>query len=271
MRERTAIIAVVAAVAGFGCAPRPALCSRACDAPFACASGECVRPDTVPAIEARTRLGDYQARRIVVTPADVARLAPGDDHGEVPPTAVLGRARDARAMLLLRFAVDLPPGTSIVEAHIVLDRTPAADDDPTPLVLHAARIHDRWDARSISWGRAPRLDDARLPATTIDAPRREVRIDVRPLVRGWREHSPEDQGIALVADNATPTGTAFALADGTVPADHVVPPLPTHAPGGAPMFVAPAAAEAMGPGTGMDAPADLSTTRGPRLELYVKP
>ncbi len=224
-------------------------------------------PEAIPAIEARTRLGEYQARRIVVAPTEVARLAPGDDHGEVLPTVVLGRAGDARAMLLLRFAVDLPAGTSIVEAHIVLDRTPAVDDDPSPVVLHAARIQDRWDARSISWGRAPRLDDARLPATTVDATRREVRIDVRPLVRGWREHSPDDQGIALVADNATPTGTAFALADGTVPSDQAIPPLPTHstgAPGSAPTFVTSPGPE------GMDAPADTST-RGPRLELYVKP
>jgi hypothetical protein len=261
------LAALVLLVTMSACAPRPLLCARACDAPFTCASGECVPPEAIPAIEARTRLGEYQARRIVVAPTEVARLAPGDDHGEVLPTVVLGRAGDARAMLLLRFAVDLPAGTSIVEAHIVLDRTPAVDDDPSPVVLHAARIQDRWDARSISWGRAPRLDDARLPATTVDATRREVRIDVRPLVRGWREHSPDDQGIALVADNATPTGTAFALADGTVPSDQAIPPLPTHstgAPGSAPTFVTSPGPE------GMDAPADTST-RGPRLELYVKP
>ena len=119
-------------------------------------------------------------------------------------------------MLLLRFALDLPPGITVVEAHLVLDRAPAVGDaDPAPVVLHAARILDPWDARSIAWGRPPRLDEARFPATDASTTRAgTVRIDVRTLVRRWRLHAHDDQGIAILADGSTPTGMAFAVADG---------------------------------------------------------
>jgi hypothetical protein len=244
------------------CAPRPVTCLRACDAPFACAANECVRPNAIPAIEARDRLGDPQVRRLVFAATDAARLGPGDAQGSIPRIAILARDRDARAVLLLKFALDLPPGTTIVEAHVVLDRAPAVSSDPTPVTLHAVRIADLWDARSITWGRAPRLDDVHLPSTTIDDARHEVRLDVRPLVRAWRLHAPEDQGIAVVADRTSATGTAFALADGDGSSDHASLPLLVHAPGPPPVF---AGAE------GAEGAVEPPPIQGPRLELYVKP
>jgi hypothetical protein len=38
-----------------------------------------------------------------------------------------------------------------------------------------------------------------------------VRIDVRELVREWGKRDRSDQGVAIVADGASSTGTAFAL------------------------------------------------------------
>jgi hypothetical protein len=251
----------LASVALSACTPRPAACARACDAPFVCASNECVAPGAIPAIEARDRLGDPQVRRVVVAPSAVVRLAPGDTSGEVPPVAILARERDARAILLLRFPLDLPPGTTIVEAHVLLFRATAVDSDPTPVTLHAVRVAEGWDAGSITWGRAPRLDDLHLPSTTIDDARSLVRLDVRPLVRGWRIHAPEDQGIAVVADRSSATGMAFALADGYGAREPTLP-LPVHAPGPPTIFTGPDAVASGG---------ERTAPQGPRLELYVKP
>jgi hypothetical protein len=192
---------------------------------------------------------------------DVARLAPGDARGESPHTAILARDRDARAVVLLRFALDLPPGTTVVEAHVVLDRAASVEADPTPVSLHAVRVAEPWRVESLAWGRSPRLDDLNLPSTTVDDVRRDIRLDVRALVRAWRTHAPEDHGIAVVADHTSATGVAFALSDGYGASEDAPLPPPVHAPSPPTVFAGPD-------------PTALGGTeplRGPRLELYVKP
>jgi hypothetical protein len=228
------------------CAPRPA------------------RPDgagAVPEVESLDKFGAYRARRLVIEPVAAARLAPRDARGEVSKVVTLGRARDAGSMLLLRFSLELVPETAIFDAHVVLDRAPSVQADPAAIPLRAARIIDPWDARSVAWGRAPRLGDARLPATVVNGARASVRIDVRSLVQRWRRHSPDDQGIAILADGASVTGMTFALADGGGASDDQASPLSVHAPGPPSLFAS-------------SEPADgrvESYPRGPRLELYVRP
>jgi hypothetical protein len=263
-------LASLASLASAACARRPAMCSRTCgppgrdDASYACVSGECLRAGAVPAVGALDRFGMYQARRLVLEPIAIARLAPGDRRGELAPVATLGRTRDAGSMLLLRFALDLPPGTSVLEAHVVLDRAPSTDTDTAPVALRAARIVDPWDARSIAWGRAPRLDDAHLPVTTIDDPRAAVRLDVGPLVRRWRRHEPDDQGIAIVADRTSPTGIALATADEAPPVEDRIPVLPVRRLADSPpTYFAPAEAA--------EGAVEPAAPRAPRLELYVRP
>ena len=126
-------------------------------------------------------------------------------------------------------------------------------------VLHATRILDPWDARSLAWGRAPRLDDARLPATTIDDARRIVRVDVAPLVRRWRLHSPDDQGLAILADRSSATGMAFAVADGSGAGEDAVP-LPSVHSSGPPTFFSARASE----GPDGPTPAGLPARPSPR-------
>ena len=36
-------------------------------------------------------------------------------------------------------------------------------------------------------------------------------MDVREIVRHWAKHDPNDQGVAIVAENETRSGTTFAL------------------------------------------------------------
>jgi hypothetical protein len=222
-------------------------------------SGACLAPGTAPDVEALDKFGAYRARRLVLAPVAAVRLAPGDAEGAAPRVATLGRARDAGSMLLLRFAVDLPPDAAVMGAYVLLDRVSSLDADPGAIALHAARIASPWDVRSIAWGRAPRLEDAHLPDTRADAGSGTVRLDVRALVQGWRQHAPDEQGIAIVADTTTPTGMTFAFADGV--AGELSGPVSVRSPGPPSLF---SSAEPGGE-------ASVPPLRGPRLELYLRP
>ena len=149
-------------------------------------------------------------------------------------TAVLGSPRDAHAAILLRFAAPLPSETNVLEAYLLLERQASAASDPWPVALRAARIADAWDGRSVSWALRPRLEDIGAPVTRVSPSGGPlVRLDVRALVQRWRVRSGDDFGVAVVAEEASPEGMAFALV-----------PLPSADPRTA--FV------------------------GPRLEVYVK-
>jgi hypothetical protein len=195
------------ATCALGCAPRPRMCtaSSECIAQSACVAGRCQpdKPNVKPAIDA--------ARRLVVRPVDMAYLRRGEGGtgGALPPLFALGRDS---AVLMMRFSVPLPTTANIVEAYVVLRRSDAVDDDPAPISLHATRIVDGWEHRSISWAMQPRVVDGRTPATVVEPGGPSiVRLDVRDLVRQWPKHDPRDQGIAIVADNETRTGTTFAF------------------------------------------------------------
>jgi hypothetical protein len=156
----------------------------------------------------------------------------------------------------------------VVEAYLLLQRSDAVDADPAPVSLHAARIVTPWDSRSVSWATQPALEDVRLPSTRVDpAGRTVVRLDVRALVARWALHDRRDQGIAVVAESASPTGISFAfLPPGSAAVGAQASPA-TAATGLGPLGFggadrpagAPAAESlaAEGPGS-------------PRLELYVK-
>lgn len=202
----------LAMVSGLGCAPRPRMCtaSSECVAQSACVAGRCQpdKPNVKPAIDA--------ARRLVARPTDVAYLRRGDgpSGGALPPLFALGRDS---AVLMMRFSVPLPATVNIVEAYVVLRRSEAVDDDPAPISLHATRIIDGWEQRSISWALQPRVAELRAPATLVEPGGPSlVRLDVREIVRQWAKHDPRDQGVAIVADNETHTGTTFAFRTGGV-------------------------------------------------------
>ncbi len=176
-----------------------------CTAEAACVAGRCQSstPKARPAIDT--------ARRLVVRPIDVAYLRRGDSpsEGALPPVFVLGREPSA---LLLRFAVTLPALSIVTEAYVILRRSQEVDADPAPILLHAARIAEPWDSRRARWAFMPKIHDLPLPTSVVrpDGPLL-VRLDVRELVRHWPKHDPQDQGIAIVAENQTSTGMIFAM------------------------------------------------------------
>lgn len=171
----------------------------------ACVAGRCQpdKPTVKPAVD--------NARRWVVPPSDLAFVKRGDSasDGSLPPLFALGRSS---GVLFLRFSVALPANANVIEAYVCLRRATVVDDDPAPISLHANRIIDSWEGRSTSWAYQPRVREARTPATLVEPGGPGlVRIDVRDLVRQWAKRDPRDQGVAIVAENESRTGTTFAL------------------------------------------------------------
>jgi hypothetical protein len=252
------------------CAPRPRMCAAVTECPSAgvCVAGRCQPGGDAGGTPTIAEQGDAGplVRRLVVAPVDVAWLRRGDGvraATEMPAIFPLGRASDGSAVLLTRFAVPLAKETQIIEAYLLLARTDAVDADPTPVSLHAMRIVDAWDSRSVSWSTQPRTEEAAAAVTRVaGASRTLVRLDVRPLVARWILHDRRDQGIAVVAEGASATGIPFAF----LPTGAVRPPSPA-------IGVQPPAIAVFQERPERSAPnADGSTAEllSPRLELYVK-
>jgi hypothetical protein len=206
MRLCPATVALLLAPA-FGCVARPRMCAgpTECGAAAACVSGRCQRNDAVAAVQS--------ARRLLIQPSAVAyvRRGEGATDGALPALVTLGRVAEGEARLLLRFSIPAIP--NVVEAYVLLERSDAVDIDPAPIALHAARIVDPWDARSVSWARGPAIEESRSPSTTVlPTAGSLVRIDVRDLVQRWRARDTHDQGIAIVAEGSSPLGVTFAPA-----------------------------------------------------------
>ncbi len=207
-----------------------------CGLRSSCVAGRCLGHEAIPAIGT--------ARRLLYFPVDIAYVSHGDATG-LPPVALLGRGDGA--LVLVRFALALPPEVEVLEAYLVLDRAPNVDCDPTPIALHAASVADLWDASSISWARQPRIEDRGAPSSRfLPASGASVRLDMRDVLRRWRRRARDEFGVAIVSEGKSATGLAFALAPADVVSVRSDPGLrghPEHA--GSDVF-------------------------GPRLELYVK-
>jgi hypothetical protein len=210
----TLLLALVA-LAPFACVERDRLCASTteCGKTSACVAGRCqptLKDDAGRPIP--PTISSSQVRRVVVSPTDIAYVTA---HGEgnpadLPPVLMLGRSGD-HAALLLRFAVPIRDEETVVEAYVLLDRAEVVETDPRPISLHAARIVDTWDGRSISYERQPRWEETGSPGAIVSgAGRPLIRVDVRDLVTHWKTRDPRDQGIALLADETSRTGMAFA-------------------------------------------------------------
>jgi hypothetical protein len=193
--------------ATLACTPPARMCSSSgdCSGPSSsCVAGRCIAGGAVPAIST--------ARRVVYEPVDVGYVSRGE-RAAPGVVATLGRTAGARAFL--RFAVALRPEESVVEAFLAIERAPDVESDPAPIVVHVARVLDPWDGRSLSWATQPRVQDVGLPETRVSpASGARVRLDVRELVQRWRLRETTPLAVAVLADAASPTGVAFALAPG---------------------------------------------------------
>lgn len=181
-----------------------------CAATSSCVAGRCVAKGAAVAIGA--------ARRVLYYPVAIGFVRRAAEPG-LPAIAALGRSDGALA--LLRFSLPLPPEVSVIEAYLLLDRATNVDSDPTPIALHAVRIVDPWDERSLSWAVQPRVEEVGSPVTRVlPSSGALVRLDVRAIVERWRRRKGGDFGLAVVSDapdraGAGPgMGMAFALAAG---------------------------------------------------------
>jgi hypothetical protein len=203
--KRLALAGAALACLVTACAPRRQLCGGTPSCP---PSSECVAGQCLPAAAGFPYAG---TRRIVLPAADVALLDHDGRAGAVPPIFTMGRTHDAGTRLLLRFDFKLQPGTTVVRASLLLDRTDATTTE-APIALHAERVIGPWNPRTVSTSTAPPVEDVRLPRTRVDPGGPAlVRIDVTDLARRWLRQDPADHGLVLVAENTTATGISFAL------------------------------------------------------------
>ncbi len=264
MKTKRAFLTSVIALCGLSCAARPHMCISSAECSLekgqkACVAGRCQDPNGVALIDKR------EVRRQVVAPSAVGYVqrSEGGNVGTLPPIFTLGRAGAGDGRLFLRFDIPLVKEMNIVEAYVLLDRPRGLEPDPRPIVLHAERVVDPWDPRSISWTSQPRFEDVRAPATRVPpAGRRQVRIDVRDIVRNWYLHLDRDQGIVIVADNSTDVGMAFALTSQGAPAEASGANMRPTPPSSSGDFASDSAGD----------PSNSALLVGPpRLELYIKP
>ncbi len=135
----------------------------------------------------------------------------------MPSVIVLGKSNE-RARLFLSFSIHLPKNGVMRSADLLLSRTRDIDMGPTPIELHAERIVEPWDARSISWPFQPRTEEAHAAHATVSSSSAKiVRLDVRSIVQDWPLRDPSDQGIAVLSDRANDTGTSFAYMSSEAP------------------------------------------------------
>jgi hypothetical protein len=215
--KRLVFLAPVMLVAFAACVERDRLCASTteCGTTSACIAGRCqptLKDDAGRIIP--PMISSPLVRRVVASPTDIAYVSShaGASPSDLPPVLILGRKGDSAA-LLLRFAVPIAEEESVVEAYVLLDRADVVESDPNPISLHAARIIDAWDGRSISFERQPRWEETGSPGTIVSgAGRPLVRIDVRDLVTHWKARDPRDQGLVVVSDDTSRTGMAFAAA-----------------------------------------------------------
>ena len=215
--KRLVFLAPILLVAFAACVERDRLCASTteCGTTNACIAGRCqptLKDDAGRIIP--PMISSPLVRRVVASPTDIAYVSAhgGSSPSDLPPVLILGRKGDAAA-LLLRFAVPIAEEESVVEAYVLLDRADVVESDPNPISLHAARIIDAWDGRSISFERQPHWEETGSPGTIVSGSGRPlVRIDVRDLVTHWKARDPRDQGVVVMADDTSRTGMAFAAA-----------------------------------------------------------
>jgi hypothetical protein len=192
------------------CVPPPHTCTfeAECGDRAACVAGRCVTKGATAAIDT--------ARRLLFAPVETAWLARhGGDDGPNPAIVTLGRAADAGAIALVRFAAELPAETKVIEAYILIERAADIDVDPQPITLYPELIVDPWDSTSLSWGRAPRVQDVGAARTRVSRSSGPlVRLEVRDLVKRWRRRGSREFGVAIVAEGESATGIALLWAPG---------------------------------------------------------
>jgi hypothetical protein len=226
-----------------------------CGGEASCVAGRCAARAASAAIDT--------ARRLVGLPVDVAYVTRAGARCPVV-VGTLGGGDHGDALLLLRFAVDLPPEAQVLEAYLLLERATPATPIAGSWALHAAEVVDPWTSRSVSWAKRPRVREVDAPIAPISpAAGPLVRLDVRGIVQRWRARAGDDFGIAVLAEGRGPSGVALALAPTPEQAfDPVLTPAPAPQPALSPFEPHPVAASAIAE--------PRRELFGPRLELYVK-
>lgn len=210
---RIAALSLAASALLGACLTRDRMCVtwNECGPSSVCVAGRCQPQKGTPAISQATDGGAAAVRRVVFAAADVAFLS-SEPEAASPLPSVVALGKHPSDELLLRFEARIPEGATVVEAYLLLPVADGADVDPAPVSLHARRVLDPWDSRSVRWSTQPRTLDVGAPATwATSAGRPVIRLDVRELVARWPRREKDEQGVAVVAAQTSATGIPVAL------------------------------------------------------------
>lgn len=248
-------LAVTSLAASCVAAPRMCVSESECGPQASCVAGRCVAHGATPAIAS--------ARRLLFAPTQVGWVRRG---GQAPSgdVAVLGRGDGA--VLFLRFDVALAPEANVLEAYLLLDRAPGLDADPAWISLHAARVASAWDPASLTWAQQPAVVELGAPVTRVaPAGGALVRVDVREIVKRWRQRRADELGVAVLGEGEGTLGLPVALRPMDAPEGSEDPVFASR-PAAVSAPPSPFEARPVPPGTVGDPRGQVP---GPRLELYV--
>ena len=146
------------------------------------------------------------AKRLLFAPIDWVKLsarreAQGPTDSEV---ITLGDPASGDELLLLRFAVKLPPRARVQRAIVVLDPMPQCASRPAEIRLELSQVLSSWRSQSLSWSRQPQISLPMQVATVRALPARPLRLDVTGQLRQWQEHPHRHHGLGLSAAGTGP-------------------------------------------------------------------
>lgn len=188
-----------------GCASATQTCATttACGEGKICVAGQCRDAKESPAPQS--------AQRVVLDPIDVAVVSSSGLRGLERADISFGRDSLGELVMLLRFPAPFTDTTQILSAHLVMAPATGSIAGPAPVKLRLARILEPWTPEETRWATLPRLSAIESTFLASTWGNRPLRLDVTPQVRRWREHRPEDHGLAVLASPQNHTGETYSL------------------------------------------------------------
>jgi tetratricopeptide (TPR) repeat protein len=104
---------------------------------------------------------------------------------------------------LVRF--ELPAGTKIRSAELVLKAAPAPQRPPAPFELSVHAVEADWDESKVTWKDQPKFAARAALTEKVNGQAKEVRLDVTALARSLAEKGAGRQGFLLKVPRALPT------------------------------------------------------------------
>ncbi|MFO0660486.1 MAG: hypothetical protein U0165_11735 [Polyangiaceae bacterium] len=151
-----------------------------------------------------------QSRRLVVAPESFAYFDEMHGDGAPPAELTFGAATSGTSILMLRFPRSWTSIKQIESAFIVLEPSPGATPNPTPVPLELWRLNDSASLTKAS-GSFPSVGGpSDASAQLVFTPPQPARIDVTQLVQDAERDRATRVGVVMRASALEGTGARYA-------------------------------------------------------------